>query len=230
MPAIDGEFRQLTTTSLPFHFDDGSIGRVAVESRECSASDGCGTDDCGSDDNVLIQVFNSSAQRVATWLRCAAYGAFSLVPVDLINGRGDELIFVYRYGRSSPPSGLDLAIWSFRSDQPVLVSDTIRVADYLSTPCGAVACIWWQTRLVIGEDARKPRMVTLRATFEPFNGLMENLDRMGRREAAALRAAPALAYRGGRYRVERSSATGRRLLKGVDYEYKPSVMREQHRK
>ena len=218
LPAIDGQFGQLTTPSLPFHFDDGSVGHVAVETRACTSSDGCAPGDCGMRDSVLIQVLDSSGRRVATWLRCAAYGAFSLVPVDLIEGSGDELIFVYRHGRSSPPHGLDLAMWSVRSNQPERISDTIRVADYLSTACGAVACVRWQTRLVLDQRARGPRMITLRAAFESVNGRMENVDRPGRREAAALRAAPSLVYRDGRYRVERTNALGKQLLKGVDEE------------
>ena len=216
LPAIDGQDFQPPTPPLDFHFDDGSVGRVAVERRACESSDGCAPGDCGNDDNALIQVKNSAGQRVATWLRCAAYGNFSLVPVDLIDGPGDELIFLYRYGRSSPPRGVDLTMWSLRSSQPESISDTIRVADYVSTACGAVACVWWQMRLVVGENSRRPRRITLRAAFEPFNGSMANLDRLGRREAAALGATPVLVYRDGRYRVEQTNSTGRQLLKGAD--------------
>jgi len=216
LPAIDGAFRQLSTPSLPFRFDDGSIGRVSVETRGCAASDGCAPDTCGPDDSVLFQVVDASGQRVATWLRCAAYGAFSLVPVNLLGGSGDELMFVYRYARSSPPQGLDLTMWSLETREPRVISDTIRVAGYLSTPCGALPCMRWQAQVALERDTRTPRVLRLRAAFTPFSESMAELDRRGQREAAALRAGPVLEYRGGRYRVARTNTTGRRLLKGAE--------------
>lgn len=161
LPAIDGRFGELSTPVLPFHFDDGSVGRISVQTQGCGPGENCAPDDC-----VLVDVQDSADRRVAEWQWCAAYGAFSLVPVDLVDGPGDELVFVARIGRGSPPPGLNLSMWSIQGDRLTSISDTIRVADYLSTRCGAVRCVRWETRLVVEEGAPKPRALRLRARLD----------------------------------------------------------------
>ena len=213
LPAIDGRFGE-STPVLPFHFDDGSVGRISVQTQGCGPGEHCAPDDCGQDDNVRIDVQDSADRRVAEWRWCAAYGAFSLVPVDLVDGPGDELVFVARIGRGSPPTGLNLSMWSIQGDRLKAISDTIRVADYLSTRCGAVRCVRWETRLVVEEDAPKPRVLRLRARLDAPDGAAQDLDRRGRREATALRNLQTLVFRRERYRLDTLTGLARALLSG----------------
>ena len=160
-------------TGVPvfFHLDDGTVGTLHVYAGACVNPAECGgpRDDCGcfESDSYWIDVLDLTGRTVAHLHLWAAYGDFDVVPVDLVDGRGDELVIVRRPAHSAPPTGLDLRIWKLSSAraEPLLAEQSLAVSGYLQTVEGAVPCATWRTRLLIDRSSTKPRTIALRADF-----------------------------------------------------------------
>src|SRR6185503_3067040 len=94
--------------------------------------------------------------RMHLW---AAYGKFQIVPIDLVDGPGDELLIVRVPAHASPPVGYDLKIWKIGQTKPVELGGSERVANLLITfPIG---CARWRTFLSIDSTEAKPRSIAL---------------------------------------------------------------------
>jgi hypothetical protein len=194
----------LPNKPLRLRLDDGLFGTMQVEAGPC-AGDECEPDDCGclNDDGFWINVTDSAGRRVAHFHLWAAYGRFDVVPVDLIDGPGDELIIVRIPRHSVPKQGLDLKIWKLGSVKPMELVERIKVADSLDYVTGAEPCAVWKTRLIVGVAEHKPRSITLRPEFRysdwPDGGCQLSQDGLDR--VAALKRDAVLRFQGGRYSV-----------------------------
>jgi hypothetical protein len=187
---------QLTNGPIPIRLDDGSVGamRVAKESFDDHWLD-------------IVDSAGLPAVHLPLW---AAYGAFDVVPVDLIGGPGDELIIVRIPGHASPRYGPELRIWRVASNKSFdLIEERFSVGDerfsvgeWLGTVEGAVSCAAWRTRLFINPSERKPRSIALHADFAaddwPAPGC--HLSPQGGKEMAGLARGHVLHFKAGAYR------------------------------
>jgi hypothetical protein len=108
-PAIAHRSMELTDGPIPIRLDDGSIGTLRTESRECVPGDDCEPYDCGCTggavESVWIEVRNLADQLVTRMHLWASYGDYQIVPVDLVDGPGDELMIFRIPNHASPPIG-----------------------------------------------------------------------------------------------------------------------------
>ena len=167
LPALDNSTGQPANGPIRIRLDDGSGGTLRVESRACAPSEDCEPFDCGCplerEDSYWIDVADGRGRAVARMHLWAAYGKFQIVPVDLIDGPGDELLIVRVPAHSSPPAGYDLKIWKIGRTKPVEIGASERVAKLLdSNPIG---CARWRTLLSIDPAEAKPRAIALRTEF-----------------------------------------------------------------
>ena len=167
LPALDNSTFQPTNGPIPVRLDDGSGGALRVEMRACAPSEDCEPFDCGCplerEDSYWIDVVDGRGRAVARMHLWAAYGKFQIVPIDLIDGPGDELLIVRVPGHSAPPAGYDLKIWKIGRTKPVEIGGSERVAKLFdSNPIG---CARWRTFLSIDPAEAKPRSIALRTEF-----------------------------------------------------------------
>jgi hypothetical protein len=159
---------------------------------------------------------------MARWRSGAVYGVFDLVPVDLVDGPGDELVLVRIITVSAPPSGLELQLWKLGLTAPVALVDPIRVTGYLGTTEGAIPCARWRVRVLLDPLATKPRPIALAAEFAAYMNLSEptfracRLNSQGASGAAALRRGESLRFSDGRYRLSANLGTMADLLRRRD--------------
>ena len=167
LPALDNSAFQPANGPIPVRLDDGSDGALRVEMRACAPSEDCEPFDCGCplerEDSYWIDVADGRGRAVARMHLWAAYGIFQIVPIDLIDGPGDELLIVRVPAHSSPPAGYDLKIWKIGRTKPVEIGGSERVAKLFgSNPIG---CARWRTLLSIDRTEAKPRSIALRTRF-----------------------------------------------------------------
>jgi hypothetical protein len=135
----------------------------------------------------------------------AAYGVFDVVPVDLIDGPGDELVIVRIPNRGSPPHAPELQIWNLgsatRADLVEHVDDWF--AGRFDTTEGAIPCARWRTRLFVKPNDLKPRPIALHADLAaedwPPSGC--HLTKKGASTVAVVRAPRVLSFERGKYRM-----------------------------
>ena len=164
--------------TMSLHLDDGTIGTLSVTAGPCNGQE-CGPDDCGclSPDSYWIDAVDSAGHRVAHLHLWAAYGVFDVVPVDLIDGPGDELVIVRTPAHSAPPHPPDLKIWKIRSRRPtdlVAGGEQEWFAGRFDSGDGAVFCTNWRSRLFVDPDAAKPKPISLRVDFASAPGCQLN--------------------------------------------------------
>ena len=165
-PAIALPSGQTTTRPVPVRLDDGSVGTLRVEMRPCRATEDCTPRDCGcplDDESFWIAITNAAGQRVARLHLWAAYRIFQIVPLDLVDGPGDELVIVRVPAHASPPIGHDLKIWKVGASTPVDLGGLEHVAGTLAS--SPFACARFQLGLSVDLTAAKPRAIALRPEF-----------------------------------------------------------------
>jgi hypothetical protein len=204
--------QQLAKARVPIGLDDGSTGWLTVSQEPCTDVQRCGgsRDDCGcfEFDSYWITVRAADGHRVARLHLWAAYGIFDVVPVDLVDGRGDEIVIVRVPAHSSPGTGPDLKIWKVQATQPIDLSpadgagNALPVAGYVETMEGAYPCARWRTRLVIDPESAKPRSIALRTDLGIYEWQPDgcHLNDEGAARVASLRGAHRLRFENGRYR------------------------------
>ena len=198
-------------TSMLFHFDDGTVGTLRSYAGPCLNLAECGgpRGDCGcfENDSYWIDVINSTGKTSAHLHLWAAYGSFDVVPIDLVDGRGDELIIVRTPQHAAPPHGPDLKIWKLDTGRAVDLLDRLEewfdVAGYVGTVQGAIPCARWQTRLVVDLGTARPRSIRLLPGFAaedwPESGCL--LSDEGAKQVAELRRDRRLRFADGKYRL-----------------------------
>jgi hypothetical protein len=212
--AITGLHHRMGAASgaaMPIRLDDGSTGRLRVTTGPCTTLDECGPGECAcsATDSFWIDVTDSRGRRAAQVHLSAAYGEFDVIPVDLVDGPGDELVIIRLHQRAAPPPGPDLQIWKVGATQPVDLiqrkghDDLFFLGGRLQTVEGAIPCAEWRTRLSVNLDAPKPRSIARRAEFAasdwPDAGC--HLSGEGAREMAAVKRHRLLAFEKGAYRL-----------------------------
>jgi len=119
-------------------------------------------------DSYWIMVTGADDRSVARLHLWAAYGKFQIVPVDLVDGPGDELLIVRVPAHSSPPIGYDLKIWKIAPKTPIDLGGRESVANlFVTRPLG---CARWRTDVLIDQTEAKPRSVGLRTELGSLPG------------------------------------------------------------
>jgi hypothetical protein len=166
LPAVDNSNGQLVNGPMRIRLDDGSDGALRVESRPCGPLEDCAPYDCGCPldrDSYWIVVADARGRDVARMHLWAAYGKFQIVPIDLVDGVGDELVVVRVPNHASPPIGYDMKIWKPGVAKPIEIGGIERVANLLGTK--PIGCARWRTFMSIDRSAAKPRSIALRTDF-----------------------------------------------------------------
>lgn len=183
---------------MPVRLNDGTLAALAIRPAPCSAGEKCDPADCGCHavDRFDLSLTNAgqTVARTSVW---AAYGTFDIVPFDLAGGNGDELLIIRALGRSAPPNGLELKILQVEGDRLIELLGAEQIAGNLSgTP---MVCGEWRSRVIVEEQARKPRSLLIRNEVIVPDGC--RLDEPGR--AAALRSERRhLLFARGRYQLK----------------------------
>jgi hypothetical protein len=158
--------RQVPRRSLPIRLDDGTLGTARIKWHPCPIDDG-NAPPCEKWETYWIVVTDSHNRTVSTVEFYAAYGAFDVVPVDLVDGPGDELVVVRIPAHSSPPIGYDLMIWQIEKKRPIaLLTEPVQLAGLIGTDgISAISCGSWKIPVVVDTAEAKPRSLTLKAEF-----------------------------------------------------------------
>jgi hypothetical protein len=133
-----------------------------------AAPDECSPRDCGCispGESYFIVATNSSGAVVSRLHLWAAYNDFEVVPVDLIDGPGDELVVVRTVAHGSPRMGNDLKIWKLGEGQP---SELLQPDFSVGAPTSTFpfACVFWRTDAVVDLSQPKPRSIQLRGRVD----------------------------------------------------------------
>jgi hypothetical protein len=207
LPAFHNALGEATNGSVPVRLDDGGSGSLRVESKPCAAADDCEPFDCGcplENESYWLEVVDSQAKSVARLHLWAAYGIFDIVPIDLVDGPGDELVIIRVPAHASPPIGHDLKIWKLGPTKPVELTDPLRVAGVFETEL--IGCARWRTRLFVDLKEAKPRAVVLRSEFAATvtgfdTAAICRLEGQEAHRVAALRRQQVLRVKSGKYRL-----------------------------
>ena len=192
--------RPFSGEQIAIRLDDGRRGRLRVSVGPCATPAECEPFDCGcplKDESYWIEIINADGVRIARQHLWAAYGDFDIMPVDLVDGPGDELIIVRVPGHSSPPAGHDMKIWQLRPSKVIDLVVPTAVAGLLeSRPMG---CARWRAQLIVDSAAQKPRALMQRVEFAmPFSSRADapacGLTAAGKERHAALSRSAALSY------------------------------------
>jgi hypothetical protein len=194
LPRLHHTLNDRSVGPIPIRLDDGSTGTLRVIPQSMP-------------DAFWIEVDDSTGKRVLRLDYQAAYGAFDVVPVDLLDGPGEELMTIQMGAHSSPPMPPDLTIW--RIDPPRAVDIIRRRIPYDLLPVGgrlitfdtAIPCAEWRARLFVDRNDPKPRPIAWRVDFAadgwPPNGC--RLTQQGKTRMADVRDGQILRFTNGKY-------------------------------
>jgi hypothetical protein len=180
-PAIaHRSIEQLTDGPIPIRLDDGTKGTLRTESRECGPGEDCAPYDCGCTggavERVWIEVRNAADALVSRMHLWASYGDYQIVPVDLVDGPGDELMIFRIPNHASPPIGFDMKIWKIGATKPIdLHTQTSHIAirgakptelegfEHVAghLPTLPFSCATWRTFMTVDLTKPKPRSIAL---------------------------------------------------------------------
>ena len=171
------QYKGKLSPSPEVRLDDGTVAMLAVTPAPCGRDEQCEPADCGCHgvDRFLLSIASEDGEiaRAHVW---AAYGTFDIVPLDLVDGPGEELIIERRLGRSAPPTGLELKIVRIAHRQLIDLVDPVQTAGTLSgTP---MVCGMWTSRVTVNDAAAKPRSLWLETLVSLRAGCV--LDEPGR--------------------------------------------------
>jgi hypothetical protein len=163
---------------IPVRLDDGSIAAMTVAPGPCGPQDAClgPREDCGcfETDSFWIRIATSGGSEIKRLHFWAAYGVFVVVPVDLVDGAGDELLIFRMRGRGAPPLGHDIKIWSIDQAMkipavgvPRELASSERVSGWLpiQRTTRATPCVRWKMTFTVDRSIAKPLPVGLHLEF-----------------------------------------------------------------
>lgn len=161
LPRIDNAVRPQSSVSLrpiAFKLDDGSVGSITAELAppDIPAPQGPIQDF----DSFIVRVRDARGRQMTAMPLRAAYGDFQLVPVDLIDGPGDELLVFRNDAHASPPTGYEMRIVSLGGPTPVELGSRDRVCNLFATR--PIGCARWRQYVYIDTHAAKPRPLRLK--------------------------------------------------------------------
>jgi hypothetical protein len=138
--------------ALTVRLDDGTHGTLRVN-RVCQRNDDCPPGDW---DGFWIEIRRPNGSRVARQRLDFWYHAFEIVPVDLVDGPGDELLIASIFTRASPPTGSTLQIWRLGVGT-ANIGDMHKIENSLNWP----TCAWWRALLTVDLRDEKPRTIAV---------------------------------------------------------------------
>jgi hypothetical protein len=153
---------------IPIRLDDGSLGALSVAAGPCGPNDACTgpRDDCGcfENDSYWIRIADRSGRQIKRLHFWAAYGAFQIVPVDIVDGPGDELLIFRMHARGAPKIGYDIKIWAIDQATPRQLANGEHVAAWLPIrkTTFAVPCVQWKMTFSVNPAMTKPRPLEIR--------------------------------------------------------------------
>ena len=161
-PHVNGVRPKSERTTI--HFDDGRVGFLRVEVGQCKPGEACAPADWGSfspsDDSQWLVATDTSGRVVFREHFWAPYGLVEVVPVDLVDRPGDEVLVIRTWAHASPSVGFALTIWEVGGVRPIDLSPRVLVAariDFSETN--------WRADLTVDLTQRKPRTIGIRRTF-----------------------------------------------------------------
>jgi hypothetical protein len=146
--------------TVSVRFDNSKTGALHIESGPCVLPDSCGLVDGFPDESYWLITTDLSHRALSRLHFWAAYGVVEMVPADLIDGPGDELLVIRTPAHASPSAGFFLEIWKLGAARPVELSDRIDVGTWISG-------LWmnWRANLLIDLTKPKPRSIEIRPEF-----------------------------------------------------------------
>jgi hypothetical protein len=203
LPMLNYRATEKGARTITLNLDDGTRGVVHVEGRACKPGEDCSPYDCGCtnpDESYWIEIRRPNGTTIARKHLWAAYQEFQLVPVDLVDGPGDELLIARIPAHASPPTGWDLQIWQLRSQLTEIGAMRLTKSLY-SIPFG---CARWAAALTLDPKGAKPRPMNVIVDFT-VNGCCR-LDSSEARRVADLKRPHVLRF---------DSKSGRYVLTGL---------------
>lgn len=153
-----------TSETVTVRFDDGRTGRLSIEAGPCRPSEACAPTDWSSysppEDSLWLVATDTSGREVFRGHFWAPYELVEVVPVDLVDGPGDELLVVRTWAHASPSVGFALTVWKVGGARPIDLSPKVLVAARL--PSSETT---WRADLTVDLTQEKPRTIELRRTF-----------------------------------------------------------------
>jgi hypothetical protein len=193
--------RQSTTNGLiPIRLDNGAMGTLRTEARECLESEDCSPYDCGCTggelESVWVIVEDARHRTVARMHLWAAYADYQIVPVDLIDGPGDELLIFRIPNHASPPIGFDVKIWKVGRRKAIALNSGERDAQHM--PTYPFSCALYRTFFNVDMTVAKPRPIALKTEYGSTGdcGCVEETDRNEIARANDIRFKSALRFDG----------------------------------
>jgi hypothetical protein len=149
-----GEFK---VGPISIRLDDGSQGTVSAEQAPCKRGQTCSPFDCAcfEVDSYWIHVRGTEGKKVADLHFWAAYDYFRVVPVDLVDGPGDELLIFTINGRGSPRGDDVMQVWKL-GGKPVPLADLIPVSGKFSY------CVPWRDRVYVSNSVKPHKLILKR--------------------------------------------------------------------
>src|SRR5688572_11005812 len=114
LPRLQSAREQPRNRLLSIRLDDGSQAVLQAHSED--------------PEPYRVEVTDRQGKVLARMPLWATYGRFDIVPADLVDGPGDELIIITIPTRSSPPAGYDINIWKIGETKPVELIEPVRLA------------------------------------------------------------------------------------------------------
>ncbi len=157
--------REGESMPMRIRLDNGKYGTLTVSHDAYDpARDGSPQDDCAcfETDSYWLHIRDSRGKSYAQVHLWAADGDFAIVPVDLIDGPGEELLIFRIPAHASAPVGFEMKIIEIGTDGPIELGQQ-RVAGLLAS--GTIDCARWRTHVYVDTSSAKPRRLMLRSEF-----------------------------------------------------------------
>ena len=175
-----------TSAVVRIRFDDGQTGFLRVEAGGCKPGEACAPTDWSSysppSDSHWLVATDASGRVVFREHFWAPYGLVDAVPIDLVDGPGDEVLIIRTWAHASPSVGFALLVWKVGGARPIDLSARVIVGAWLRAVQSS-----WRADLMIDLTQPKPRTIELRRTFgvfqceQPTSGDRAEMNRLGRK-------------------------------------------------
>jgi|SRR5581483_11441456 len=198
LPRIHHPRASRSVNSIAIRLDDDTTGTLRVSPRPCRDGE---CDDGYIPEEYRIDIVDARGRRIARTSLWAAYHVFDIVPIDLVDGPGDELIIIDLPAHSSPPPAPEAKIWrvgtggtiNLVAERELLIGGRLRTAGPDAIPCAE-----WRARVFVNAHDPKPRPLRLRTDFAARPRC--DVAAPGAEQLAILRRGKRLAFRHGFYR------------------------------
>lgn len=142
---------------MAIRLDDGSQGTLTAQQKACKPGEACSPFDCGcfEVDSYWIHVKDAGGRKVANLQFWAPYGLFQILPVDLVDGPGQELLIFTLFQRGSGVRDEVMQIWKL-GKKPVPLADLIHVSGTYSY------CVPWRDKVYVSTSMKPCKLIIRR--------------------------------------------------------------------